>query len=83
MTCPDENVLAELARDELATAERTAIEAHLHACEACSAVVAEQPKPPRARAASQPRVAPPWRFSSPHETASPGPRSRKRPRSAG
>jgi tetratricopeptide (TPR) repeat protein len=41
MTCPDENVLAELARDELPTAERTAIEAHLHACEACSAVVAE------------------------------------------
>jgi eukaryotic-like serine/threonine-protein kinase len=41
MPCPDENVLAALARDELPAAERTAIEAHLHVCEACSAVVAE------------------------------------------
>ena len=41
MPCPDENVLAELARDELPAARRAEVEAHLHACEACSAVVAE------------------------------------------
>jgi len=41
MPCPDENVLTALARDELPAAERTTIEAHIDACEACSEVVAE------------------------------------------
>jgi tetratricopeptide (TPR) repeat protein/tRNA A-37 threonylcarbamoyl transferase component Bud32 len=41
MPCPDENVLAALARDELPAAERATIEAHIDACDACSEVVAE------------------------------------------
>ncbi len=41
MSCPDENALAELARNELPVADRAAIEAHLDTCDACSEVVAE------------------------------------------
>ena len=41
MTCPDENVLGELARGDMDPDKRAEVEAHLDECEDCSDVVAE------------------------------------------
>ena len=41
MECPEENVVVDFVRGELAKDERAALEAHLDACETCSMVVAE------------------------------------------
>ncbi|MEX1367906.1 MAG: tetratricopeptide repeat protein [Nannocystaceae bacterium] len=44
MSCPDENVLGELARGDLTPNERAQVEAHLDECPACAEVVAELTK---------------------------------------
>jgi len=41
MECPEENVVVDFVRGELAKSERAAIEAHIDECETCSMVVAE------------------------------------------
>jgi len=41
MECPEENVVVDFVRGELAKDERAALEAHIDQCEVCSMVVAE------------------------------------------
>jgi tetratricopeptide (TPR) repeat protein len=41
MECPEENVVVDFVRGELAKGERAALEAHIDECETCSMVVAE------------------------------------------
>ena len=41
MDCPEENVIVDFVRGELARDERAALEAHIDECEVCSMVVAE------------------------------------------
>ncbi|MEM6988933.1 MAG: protein kinase, partial [Myxococcota bacterium] len=61
MDCPEENVIVDFARGELAKTERATVEAHIDECGACSQLVAEMarifaddPEPPGSRPPSLP-----------------------------